>query len=201
MIRNERLQFKPLKKLWSVIFILCFFSIGCSSHSSSIRKEITHAKFTDNCVVIEIGNESYELQASSHTIQKFKDFYRDYSSKITKQSLNLTILTNRKTDFTYSFFIEANRLDKKTKSKLESLYQAKLYKDKYIMVSFTANAKSYYYGKEKENISVNKYKLENPIPILITENTPFVETGGGQDLLLLTMPVWVPFMILFGLKV
>ncbi|WP_044470084.1 hypothetical protein [Mannheimia massilioguelmaensis] len=190
-----------MKKLWSVILVFCFFITSCSTKPLSTEGEITHAKFTDYSAIVKIDNKTYELRAGKQAMQQFKEFYHDYYPKVAKQALTLNILTNRQTDFTYSFFIENNKLDKDTKLKLENLYQAKPYQDKYIMISFTANAEPYYYGNELETIAVDKYKLGNAIPILITETTPFEETGGGQTLLLLTSPIWLPFMLLFGLKV
>ncbi|MFZ7174141.1 hypothetical protein ACLSYX_04850 [[Pasteurella] aerogenes] len=191
-----------MKKLYSIILVICFFITSCSVNKSSIQGMITHAKFTDYYSVIAIDKMVYELRSSDHkTIKQFKEFYRDYHSKVTKQALTLHILTNTRMDFTYSFLIANDQLDKNTKLELETLYQAKLYQNQYMVVNFSARATPYYYGNGKEDIFVDKYKLEKQIPVLITEKTPFVQTGGGQTLLLLTMPIWVPFMILFGLKV
>ncbi|MEG9476539.1 hypothetical protein [Mannheimia indoligenes] len=191
-----------MKKLWSVILIFCFFITSCSSNKSSIQGEITHAKLSDYYAVVKIDNKAYELRSGGKVImQRFKDFYRDYYPKVAKQALTLHLVTNQSAKFTYSFFIESNQLDQGTRLELEKLYQAKQYQNRYLMVNFSATATPYYYGDELENISVDKYKLEKPIPILITETTPFAETGGGQALLMLTMPIWAPFMILFGLKV
>ena len=191
-----------MKKLWSAILILCFFIASCSSNKFSTQGEITHAKLGDYYAVVQIDNKAYELRGGGKIMmQRFKDFYRDYYPKVTKQALTLHLVTNQSSEFTYSFFIESNQLDQGTRLELEKLYQAKQYQNQYLMVSFSTTATPYYYGGELEDVSIDKYKLEKPIPILITETTPFVATSGGQTLLMLTMPIWVPFMILFGLKV
>lgn len=193
-------RIKIMKKLLLIILSCITFITGCSTQRVTQLGTITHVKFADDGAIAKIDNLTYELRSGHKTMQEFQNFYRDYYPKVARQALSLHILTDNKADFIYSFFIETKLLNQDTRVKLEELYQAKIYQGQYMMVSFSASAEPYY-GNGLENIAVDKYKLEEPISILITETTPFFETGGGQVLLLLTSPVWVPFMLLFGLKV
>ncbi|MGC6377810.1 hypothetical protein ACNO7L_08365 [Bisgaard Taxon 45] len=186
-----------MKKLCVMLLIFCFCITGCSNHQSPIQGTITHAKFFDNYVAIQINEKSYFLSnADSKTIQKFKNFYRDYYKKVTKQALTLNELeTKRKSDFTYSFFIENTQLNQNTKFELKKLYGAEPYNSQYMIISFSAEAQPYY----KKDVLDEKYRLEHSIPILITKTDAL--TNGEKALLMLTSPAWVPFMLLFGLKV
>ena len=58
-----------------------------------------------------------------------------------------------------------------------------------------ADAKTFY----GLNNLTDEYKLDTPLPIVVTDKRPFFETGNGQLLFILTMPVWVPFALVFGL--
>ncbi|MDO9758283.1 hypothetical protein FEF05_00285 [Glaesserella parasuis] len=191
-----------MKKVFIIIFSCILFLTSCSTKNTFVQGEITHAKLFDNYAAIQISGESYFLNSTNKVeMKKFKDFYHEYYSKVDKQALALHLLQRsydkKSGDFTYFFFLEKNKLDQATISKLEKIYGAKPYQDKYIMLGFSAKTQSYY----KKDLLEDAYKLEHPIPIVITREIPFEETGGGQFLLMITMPIWVPFMILFGLKV
>ena len=186
-----------IKKPYSIIFICVLLIIGCTNNNSVVQKQITHIRFFDNSINVQINEKLYHLKSKDKkTIQQFKEFYDSYHYKVSKQALNLQILTQSSNELIYSLFIDKNLLSDDDLIKLKKVYQAEAYEKQYIKVTFLADAKTFY----GSNNLTDEYKLDTPLPIVVTDKRPFFETGNGQLLFILTMPVWVPFALVFGLK-
>lgn len=186
-----------IKRPYSIIFICVLLIIGCTNNNSVVQKQITHIRFFDDSINVQIGEELYHLKSKDKkTIQQFKEFYDSYHYKVSRQALNLQILTQSSNELIYSLFIDKNLLSDDDLIKLKKVYQAEAYEQQYIKVTFLADAKTFY----GLNNLTDEYKLDTPLPIVVTDKRPFLETGNGQLLFILTMPVWVPFALVFGLK-
>lgn len=184
-----------IKRLSSIVFICIFFIISCANGNSVVQKQITHIRFFDNFIRVQIGDRPYNLESKDQkTVQQFKEFYNNYHDKVSKQALNLQILTQNSNELIYSLFIDKKLLSNNELVHLKKVYQAESYEKQYIKVTFLADANTVTYTLTDE------YKLEQPLPIVITDKQPFSETSSGQILLVLTMPVWIPFALVFGLK-
>ena len=52
-----------IKKPYSIIFICVLLIIGCTNSNSVVQKQITHIRFFDNSIHVQINEKLYHLKS------------------------------------------------------------------------------------------------------------------------------------------
>jgi len=57
-----------IKKPYSIIFICVLLIIGCTNSNSVVQKQITHIRFFDNSIHVQINEKLYHLKSKDNKI-------------------------------------------------------------------------------------------------------------------------------------